>query len=345
MIEVVGELISKPYIEITLNLLARFGIDVRREGWQRFTIPAGSRYRSPGSIHVEADASSASYFVALGAIAAQARAGAHRRRGRRLDPGRHPLRRCRAADGRQVDRRPELARGVARRLAAQGHRPGLQPHPGRGHDAGRDGAVRRRPQHAAQHRQLARQGNGSPRRHGHRTAQARRRRWRKARTSSASPPPAAGLASAASIHTYDDHRIAMCFSLAAFNPAGVPVRILDPQVRRQDLPRLLRDAVLGRADRRAAHPGDLHRWPDRLGQGHAGLEVARRLGYHYLDSGALYRITGARGASAPGSTLDTAHEHSIAKLAETLPVRFLRRQGPARRARRDATRSAPKRPA
>jgi 3-phosphoshikimate 1-carboxyvinyltransferase len=68
-LEVTGELISKPYIEITLNLLARFGIQVRREGWQSFTIPAGSRYQSPGEIHVEGDASSASYFVALGAIA------------------------------------------------------------------------------------------------------------------------------------------------------------------------------------------------------------------------------------------------------------------------------------
>ena len=70
VIEVVGELISKPYIEITLNMLERFGIAVRREGWQRFTIPAGSQYRSPDEIHVEADASSASYFVALGALAA-----------------------------------------------------------------------------------------------------------------------------------------------------------------------------------------------------------------------------------------------------------------------------------
>src|SRR3569832_2471646 len=68
IIDVVGELISKPYVEITLNLLRRFGIDVKREGWQRFTIRAGSAYRSPGDIHVEADASSASYFVALGAI-------------------------------------------------------------------------------------------------------------------------------------------------------------------------------------------------------------------------------------------------------------------------------------
>ncbi len=69
VIEVVGELISKPYIAITLQLLARFGIVVEHQNWQRFTIPAGSRYQSPGSIHVEADASSASYFIALGAIA------------------------------------------------------------------------------------------------------------------------------------------------------------------------------------------------------------------------------------------------------------------------------------
>ena len=63
-------MISRPYIEITLKLLQRFGIGVKREGWEHFTIPAGSRYQSPGAIHVEGDASSASYFIALGAIAA-----------------------------------------------------------------------------------------------------------------------------------------------------------------------------------------------------------------------------------------------------------------------------------
>jgi 3-phosphoshikimate 1-carboxyvinyltransferase len=67
-IEVVGELISKPYIEITLNLMARFGVTVERRGWQEFVIQPGSRYRSPGQIFVEGDASSASYFLALGAI-------------------------------------------------------------------------------------------------------------------------------------------------------------------------------------------------------------------------------------------------------------------------------------
>jgi len=68
-IEVVGELISKPYIEITLNLMAKFGIQVERNGWQSFTIPANSSYHSPSQIFVEGDASSASYFLAAGAIA------------------------------------------------------------------------------------------------------------------------------------------------------------------------------------------------------------------------------------------------------------------------------------
>lgn len=67
-IHVIGELISKPYIEITLNLMARFGVQVTRDGWSSFTIQAGSRYISPKEIFVEGDASSASYFIALGAL-------------------------------------------------------------------------------------------------------------------------------------------------------------------------------------------------------------------------------------------------------------------------------------
>jgi 3-phosphoshikimate 1-carboxyvinyltransferase len=68
-IDVVGDLISKPYIEITLNLMRRFGVTVEQDGWQSFTVQAGQHYASPGSIHVEGDASSASYFLAAGAIA------------------------------------------------------------------------------------------------------------------------------------------------------------------------------------------------------------------------------------------------------------------------------------
>ncbi len=67
-IEVAGELISKPYIEITLNLMAKFGVKVQRDDWKTFTVPANVNYLSPKEIFVEGDASSASYFLAAGAI-------------------------------------------------------------------------------------------------------------------------------------------------------------------------------------------------------------------------------------------------------------------------------------
>lgn len=69
VIDVEGELISKPYIEITLNLMRRFGVTVEQDGWSSFSVQPGQRYASPGTIHVEGDASTASYFLAAGAIA------------------------------------------------------------------------------------------------------------------------------------------------------------------------------------------------------------------------------------------------------------------------------------
>lgn len=68
VVEVDGELISKPYIDITIKLMERFGVKVERHDWHRFEIPAGVRYQAPGKIMVEGDASSASYFLAAGAI-------------------------------------------------------------------------------------------------------------------------------------------------------------------------------------------------------------------------------------------------------------------------------------
>jgi len=67
VIEVEGELISRPYVEITLNLMRRFGVGVTQKGWSSFVVPKGS-YATPGEIRVEGDASSASYFLAAGAI-------------------------------------------------------------------------------------------------------------------------------------------------------------------------------------------------------------------------------------------------------------------------------------
>jgi 3-phosphoshikimate 1-carboxyvinyltransferase len=68
---VIGELISRPYIDITLKLMARFGVKVACPDAQSFVIPAKTSdavYQSPGTLSVEGDASSASYFLALGAI-------------------------------------------------------------------------------------------------------------------------------------------------------------------------------------------------------------------------------------------------------------------------------------
>lgn len=73
VIEVEGELISKPYIDLSVALMQQFGVTVQRDltasGAPRFTVQAGARYRAPGAFAVEGDASSASYFLALGALA------------------------------------------------------------------------------------------------------------------------------------------------------------------------------------------------------------------------------------------------------------------------------------
>lgn len=73
VIEVEGELISKPYIDLSVALMERFSVEVERSfaasGVPRFTVAAGARYRSPGTFAVEGDASSASYFLALGLLA------------------------------------------------------------------------------------------------------------------------------------------------------------------------------------------------------------------------------------------------------------------------------------
>ncbi|MDU0810289.1 MAG: 3-phosphoshikimate 1-carboxyvinyltransferase [Burkholderia sp.] len=68
VIEILGDLISKPYIDITIKLMARFGVHVECANWKNFIVPTGISYQSPGYIMVEGDASSASYFLAAGAF-------------------------------------------------------------------------------------------------------------------------------------------------------------------------------------------------------------------------------------------------------------------------------------
>lgn len=316
-IEVIGELISKPYIEITLNLLSRFGIDVRREGWERFVIPAGSRYRSPGDIHVEADASSASYFIALGAIAkgegiriegvgADSIQGdirfveAARQMGARIDSGPNWLAISRGAwplkaielDANHI---PDAAMTLAV-MALYADGPCLL----RNIASWRVKETDRIDAMARELRKLGAVVEDGPdflRVHPLRAAD-----WR-----------------AASIRTYDDHRVAMCFSLAAFNPSGLPVRILEPHCVAKTFPDYF-ETLFSVADA-AEVPVICIDGPTASGKGTLAVAVAYQLGYHYLDSGTLYRVTGLA-MRRSGLEADATHEARIAELARTLPLRF-----------------------
>jgi 3-phosphoshikimate 1-carboxyvinyltransferase len=125
----------------------------------------------------------------------------------------------------------------------------------------------------------------------------------------------------ASIHTYDDHRVAMCFSLAAFNADHIPVRIEDPKCVAKTFPDYF-EALFGLACAQAgAIPVICIDGPTASGKGTLASRVAGHLGYHYLDSGALYRVT-AYAALQSGLALEAHNEASIAALAQDLPVRF-----------------------
>ena len=315
VIEVVGELISKPYIDITLNLLQRFGVKVQREGWQRFTIPAGSRYTSPGTLHVEADASSASYFIALGAIASK---DGVRIQGVGADSIQGDICFMEAAEqmGAVIESGPnwvQTRRGAWPLKAIDldcNHIP----------DAAMTLAV------------MALYADGP-------STLRNIASWRVKETDriAAMATEARKLGAlveegpdwirihpvqqwqAASIHTYDDHRIAMCFSLAAFNPAGLPVRIEDPKCVAKTFPDYFE--ALFALSHAANVPVICIDGPTASGKGTLAAMVAQHLGYHYLDSGALYRVT-AFAALQAGLALETTHEAAIADLARQLPVSF-----------------------
>ena len=320
-IEVVGELISRPYIAITLNLLAQFGVQVRQEGWQAFVIPAGCCLRSPGQVYVEADASSASYFVALGAIA-PGREGiliqglgensiqgdirfieAARAMGADVQSGPNHLHVRRGAWPLQAidldcNHIPDAAMTLAvMALYAQGTTVLRNIGSWRVKETDRIAAM------ATELRKLGAQVQETPDSIAV-TAPARVADWRPA-----------------SIHTYDDHRIAMCFSLAAFNPATLPVRILDPQCVAKTFPDYF-EALMGVASARTQDiPVLCVDGPTASGKGTLASALAAALGYHFLDSGALYRIS-AYAAVRAGLALEAANEAPIAALARNLDIVF-----------------------
>ena len=322
-IDVQGELISKPYIHITLELLARFGIRVENHGWQRFVIPAGSRYQSPGAIHVEADASSASYFIALGAIAT----GDNGQKSIKIEGV--------GLDSIQGDIRfAEAAQAMG--AVVTGGPNWLQVQRGAWPLKAIDLDCNHIPDAAMTLAAMALYANGT-------TTLRNIASWRVKETDRIAamacelrklgatveegadfiritPPASVQDWQAASIHTYDDHRVAMCFSLAAFNPAGLPVRIEDPQCVAKTFPDYF-EALFTLVQPSAPAPVICIDGPTASGKGTVASLVAQRLGFALLDSGALYRIAGLA-ATRAGIPLEAAHAQHIADLVATLHIVF-----------------------
>ncbi|MEO1766131.1 bifunctional 3-phosphoshikimate 1-carboxyvinyltransferase/cytidylate kinase [Thiobacter aerophilum] len=309
-VEVVGELISKPYVEITLNLMRRFGVEVVRDGWQLFRVVGGSRYQSPGVIHVEGDASSASYFLAAGAIGGGpvrvlgvgrdsiqgdirfadtlAQMGALIRMGPDWVEACGP-RRLKPLDA-DLNHIPDAAMTVAvAALFAPGTTTIRNIGSWRVKETDRIAAM------AAELRKLGATVEEGP---------------DFLRITS----PAHGLTAGAVIETYDDHRMAMCFSLVALG--GVPVRILDPGCVAKTFPNYF-EVFLGL--RQPDVPVIAIDGPSASGKGTVAQRVAERLGFHYLDSGALYRLV-ALAALRAGVAWDD--EAGLERLAQELKVRF-----------------------
>ena len=319
-VQVEGELISRPYIHITLALLERFGVAVQRQGWERFVIPEGSRYQSPGEVLVEADASSASYFIAAGALSAPEGGEGLVIEGLGLD----------AVQG-------DICFVEAARLMGadvQGGSGWLRARRGAWPLKAVDLDCNHIPDAAMTLAMMALYADGP-------STLRNIASWRVKETDRiaamtaelrklgaaveegadfirVTPPALAGGWRAASICTYDDHRMAMCASLAAFNPAALPVRVQDPKCVAKTFPDYF-ETLFAAARPARAVPVICIDGPTASGKGTLAAALAARLGWHYLDSGALYRAT-ALAARQAGVALDD--EAALARLAAALPLRF-----------------------
>ncbi len=309
-IEVIGELISQPYVAMTLATMAHFGVRVERQGWQRFVVPAGSAYRSPGRVHVEGDASSASYFLALGAL------------------GGGPLRvEGVGKDSIQGDVRfaEALAQMGARIATGENFIAASAPLDGRLRGIALD--ANHIPDAAMTLATLALFADGE-------TVLTNIASWRVKETDrivamatelrklGASVetgadfirivPPSLWHSPPGGIDTYDDHRMAMCFSLAA---CGVPLRINEPGCVAKTFP----DYFARFAEVTEPVPVVAIDGPSASGKGTVAARVAAALGWHYLDSGALYRLT-ALAVQRAGLAWDD--EAAVASMAAALDVEF-----------------------
>jgi 3-phosphoshikimate 1-carboxyvinyltransferase len=308
-IEVVGELISKPYIEITLAIMKRFGVEVGRKDWQRFVVFGGQRYKSPGVIFVEGDASSASYFLAAGAIGG----GPVRVEGvgRKSVQGDVRFDEALRLMGAQIITGPNFIEATS---PASGKLKAIDLDCNHIPDAAMTLAV------------AALFADGT-------TTLRNIASWRVKETDRISAmaielrkvgatveegadfiritPPA--QTRYAEIDTYDDHRMAMCFSLASFGAAAI--RINDPGCVAKTFPDYF--AMFKQVTQ--AVPVIAIDGPSASGKGTVAQRVAQVLGFHYLDSGALYRLL-ALAAIRRGVALE--NESALAELALQIDIRF-----------------------
>jgi len=310
-VEVLGELVSRPYVDITLAMMQRFGVRVAREGEQGFVVPAASRYVSPGLIRVEGDASAASYFLALGAIGGGPIrvegvgrdsiqgdvhfADALQHMGATIEMGpdwieasapRSGKLRGITLDGKAI---PDAAMTLATTaLFAQGPTTLTHVASWRVKETDRIAAL------AAELRKL-----GAAVETGADFIRV--------------TPPGGGLSSPPEgIATYDDHRIAMCFSLAAL---AMPLRINNPGCVSKTFPDYFKHfAALTQSVPVIAIDG-----PSASGKGTIAARVAQALGWHYLDSGALYRLTAL---AAQRAGVHWADEAGVAAVAAGLAAEF-----------------------
>ncbi|MEI7456432.1 MAG: bifunctional 3-phosphoshikimate 1-carboxyvinyltransferase/cytidylate kinase [Nitrosomonadales bacterium] len=313
-VEVIGELISKPYIEITLAMMARFGVSVQRDGWKSFTVSAGSRYVSPGEIYVEGDASSASYFLAAGAIGGGpvrvegvgrnsiqgdvkfagelAKMGAQIEMGDNWIEARAPVSGKLQAIDLDCNHIPDAAMTLAvAALYAEGTTTLRNIASWRVKETDRIHAM------ATELRKvgaLVEEGEDF------------------IRITPLLSLPSSLFPLPSPIDTYDDHRMAMCFSLAAF---GNGIRINDPRCVAKTFP----DYFAEFAKVTQSVPVIAIDGPSASGKGTVAQRVATELGFHYLDSGALYRLL-ATAAMRDGVALDD--EIALAALASRMEVVF-----------------------
>ncbi|MBI3526478.1 MAG: bifunctional 3-phosphoshikimate 1-carboxyvinyltransferase/cytidylate kinase [Betaproteobacteria bacterium] len=313
-IEVTGELVSKPYIDITLDLMARFGVTIERNGWSSFLIPADSRLTSPGDVYVEGDASGASYFLAAGAIGGgpvrvegvgrgsiQGDVGfadALAQMGARIEMHENWIDSAAPATGRlrafdlDLNSIPDAAMTLAvAALFADGTSRLRNIGSWRVKETDRIAAM------ATELRKLGARVEEGP------------------DFLTVTPPSCSRLAHGAAIDTYDDHRIAMCFSLAALG--GVKVRINEPGCVAKTFPDYFER--FAEVTSKSSAPVIAIDGPSASGKGVVAQRVAEHLGFRYLDSGSLYRLVAL---AALRDRVDVKDADSLGEIARTLPAQF-----------------------